>query len=281
MVKTLEPVMSKNKKSPKKKRTTVSDSKAWELTLECSQWIWACIHKRAIPEEEKEDCYQIVLIQVFQLMKRYKPEFSKTGWANYGILKGFARWQSISGTLRLPMRVIEKIQKLQKHRTLLEADGIEMSPEEMEDFINMNILDILTAEDTSHLNTHIKTESKENFDFFYYNSQHTNEAHNFLLNGEPQSIEEWMIEKDLRSNFYKKMKKLSTEEIFVILHRYKLDHESIPYRIEFFQDTNYNIEHYITDPRLYFLQEIGTFLEISKEKVRQIERAAVAKLKHL
>jgi RNA polymerase primary sigma factor len=245
---------------------------AWSHTLSVKDWIWKCIQKRNIPECDQEDAYTICQIEVYKLMLRYNPAYSVTTWASYGILKGLTRYESTSGTIRLPIHVIEKVNRLHKHQYMLSKQGLEMTPQDMEKYIGLNILDILTAREKKPL-----IDTAETQDFF----NQKNLVHSRLINGSCKTAEEQVIEADDRRILYKSMHMLYDYEIYVLLHRYALNHQEIPYRKNFFnQKSDLCILAYIQDSRIYSLNELGLMIGYSKERIRQIEVDAINKVRN-
>ena len=69
-------------------------------------------------------------------------------------------------------------------------------------------------------------------------------------------------------------------EIFVLMHRFSLEWEDIPWRKNFFNErSDLCISQYQLDKRIYSLSEIGKLLGFSRERIRQIETYAIGKLR--
>ena len=255
------------------KRSKTKEEIAWENTLAVHDWIWKCLQKRKIPYEDMDDAFSACQIEVYKLMLRYNTSYSKTTWASYGILKGITQYESTSGTIRLPIHIIEKMHRLNRRQFLMSQDGHEMTPEEMADYVGMSINDILTAQEKQG-----NVEPCEVQDFL----NHKNDSiENVFVNGpvEPSVIDR-MISDCERTSFYRMLHDLNDIQIFVLLHRFSLDWNDIPWRKNFFNErSDMCIATYQADQRVYGLSEIGQMIGVSRERVRQIEASAIGILR--
>ena len=103
-----------------------------------------------------------------------------------------------------------------------------------------------------------------------------------MINGSIKTAEEIVIAEDDKRALYKLLHTLQDYEIFVLLHRYALDTDEIPYRKNFFNpNSDLCIHNYMMDRRIYSLTELGILIGYSKERIRQIEVDAIHKIKHI
>ena len=244
---------------------------AWEHTLAVHDWIWKCIQKRNIPDEDTEDVFMMCQLEVYQLMLKYNPMYSVTTWASYGILKGLTLYESTCRIVRLPIHIVEKMNRLNKQKYLLSKQGYEMTPEEMSEYVGMNILDIMTASE--------KANSSCPSDIQEFLNHKNDTVENSLINGHDKNIVDQMVENDTKDEMYRKLHILDDVEIFVLLHRFCLDWNEIPWRKHFFNErSDLCISRYIEQPKTYSLAQIGRKVGVSRERIRQIESEAIGKL---
>lgn len=258
---------------PVPKRIKTKEEIAWENTIAVHDWIWKCLQKRNIPHEDIEDAFSTCQIEVYKLMLRYNSAYSKTTWASYGILKGITRYESTNGLIRLPIHIIEKMHKLNRRQFLLAQEGHDMTPEEMAEFVGMNIMDIITAQE--------KQGSVEPCEIQDYLNHKNDSVENHKINGpaEPNAVDRLIIDCE-RNNFYRMLHDLSDIQIFVLLHRFSLDWNDIPWRKNFFNPrSDLCIAKYQSDPKIYSLSEVGKLIGVSRERIRQIEATSIAILR--
>jgi len=250
------------------------EAQAWEWTMDVEKWIWKQIRDRNIPEQDREDVYNLCVIEVFHLMKRYNPKYSKVSWANFGILKALKEYESTSGVVRLPFHVLEKMANLRKYIAGQGKAASDITIEEMQAVTKMKPADILVAKER-YAAVHSTDSEGNNVDFS-----------NRTLNVSPSSIEyaqsgsmnpeENMVVEDQLSFFYANLEVLSDLEIFILVLRYGLDTSRVPTRESF--SGKYSFSGYGNGACLK-TQDISDILGVSRERVRQIELKSIETIK--
>jgi len=251
------------------------DKLAWKRTSEVELWIWRCIRSRNVPNQDREDVFHLCQIEVFKLMKRYNPNYSKVSWANYGVLKAFKEYESNNGVVRLPFHVLEKMGTLRKKIKEFEHLGKQMTSEVMEEVAKMRLVDILTAQERW-----VTVDAPDN-NQSYFEDRIPSECdypHYLMVNGEPEQVEEVVIAKELTEMMYNCLFSLSCMELFVVILRYGLEREQCPHFFEFRNGGLLDLSDERGDT--YPLQAIGDRLNITRERVRQIERSALEKMRN-
>ena len=249
---------------------------AWKNALDCEAWIWKCIRNRNVPDEDQYDVFQTCLIEVYRLMLRYDPTYSKVAWANFGVLKGLKKYDCTSGLIRLPSHVVEKVQKLHVKQLEAEAEGTTLSEDQMREITGMKILDVLTAQEKFNRPKH--PEDDVNY-FMEMHPDKCDSVHFSMLNGNRESIIDQIDRNVKLEHVYNALHNLEDIEIFVLYFRFGLDENRIPYRPSLFEDgSHFNI--FQIRPGGYNLQEIGNLIALSKERIRQIENGAVYKIQN-
>lgn len=250
------------------------DKLAWQRTSEVELWIWKCIRGRNVPSQDMQDVFHLCQIEVFKLMKRYNPNYSKVSWANYGVLKAFKEYESNNGVVRLPFHVLEKMGALRKKMKEFEQQGKRMTPEVMEEVTRMRLVDIMTAQERW-----ITVDAPDNNQSYFEERMPSDcdEPHYLMVNGEPQVVEETVIANELRGLMYKCLFSLSCMELFVVILRYGLETANCPHFFEFREGGLLDLS--IEKGDTYPLQAIGDRLGITRERVRQIERSALEKMR--
>jgi len=253
-----------------------TDVKAWQLALECKQWIWKSIHNRKIPQEDQEDCYSICLIEVQRVMKIYNPKYSKVAWARWGVLRGFLIYDSGVGSIRLPIHIVEKINKLNKYRIQMETNGRILTTKEMSDYIGAGILSVISINSAN-----ISSGKPESTADFFYNTQtYKDDATNDIVNGHQKTIVEIAVFNSQKEVIYERLHKLTDEEIFILTLRFNLDPKRIPKRDCFTcKNSIYNLKSFSKNPKIHLLREINIILGRSREAIRQNIMKATDKLK--
>ena len=249
---------------------------AWKNTLDCEAWIWKCIRNRNIPDEDQYDVFQTCLIEVYRLMLRYDPNFSKVAWANFGVLKGMKKYDCTSGLIRLPSHVVEKVQKLHVKQLEAEAEGITLTEKDMISITGMKILDVLTAQEKFNRPKH--PEDDVNY-FMEMHPDKCDSVHFSILNGSRMSIIDEIDRNVKVEHIYSTLPNLEDIEIFVLYFRFCLDAYRIPDRSAL-MDKGSNLCIFQLKAGGYNLQEIGNLIGLSKERIRQIENCAIYKIQH-
>ena len=227
-----------------------------------------------MPPQDMQDVFHLCQIEVFKLMRRYKPEFSKVSWANYGVLKAFKEYESNNGVVRLPFHVLEKMGTLRKTMKEYEQLGKTMTTDVMESVTKMRLVDIMTAQERwvaadppGQDNTYYEEKIPSDCD----------EPHYVMVNGEPEHVEEEVITRELTTMMYRCLFGLSCIELFVVILRYGLDSSKCPHFFEYREGGLLDLTD--VDGGTFPLQEIGNRLSITRERVRQIERCALDKMR--
>lgn len=247
-----------------------NEAQAWQWTMDVDKWIWKQIRDRNIPEQDREDVYNLCVIEVFHLMKRYNPKYSKVSWANFGILKALKEYESTSGVVRLPFHVLEKMANLRKYIAGRGKSASDITIEEMQEVTKMKPNDILVARER-YAAVHSTDSEGNNVDFSHR-----------TLNVSPSSIEyaessslnpeENMVVEDQLSFFYANLEVLSDLEIFVLVLRYGLDTSRVPQREEFSKKYSF-VGH--GNGVCLKTQDVSDIVGFSRERIRQIELKAI------
>lgn len=250
------------------------DELAWKRTREVELWIWKCIRSRNVPPQDMQDVFHLCQIEVYKLMRRYKPEFSKVSWANYGVLKAFKEYESNNGVVRLPFHVLEKMGALRKKMKEFEQLGKPMTHKVMEETTKMRLVDIMTAQERW-----VSVDPPDESNGYYEERipSECDEPHYVMVNGEPEKVEETVIARELTTMMYRCLFSLSCMELFVVVLRYGLEPSKCPHFFEFRKGGLLDLSAF--DGSTHPLQAIGNRLGITRERVRQIERGALDKMR--
>jgi len=254
----------------------LGEEQAWQWTLDVDKWIWRQIRERKIPEQDWEDVYNLCVIEVFNLMKRYNPKYSKVSWANFGILKAFKEYESMNGTIRLPFHVLEKMANLRKFIAQQEYDGKIVTAEQMSEITKMKITDVLIARDR-YAFIHSTDPEGNSTDFSCESLDIDRTCEDFVNSGELDP-EESAIESDQMTFLYKNLCCLSDIEIYIITLRFGLDINRIPRRSIFKKNGQYDLSWHMAGDCLRF-NDIGDKIDITRERVRQIETRSIEKIR--
>lgn len=252
------------------------EKQAWEWTMDVDKWIWRQIRERRVPEQDWEDVYNLCVIEVFNLMKRYNPKYSKVSWANFGILKAFKEYESMNGTIRLPFHVLEKMANLRKFIVQQEYEGRKVTAEQMSEVTKMKITDLLVARDR-YAFIHSTDPDGNSTEFSGESLDIDRTCEDFVNSGELDP-EENAIENDQMSFLYKNLSCLSDIEIYILTLRFGLDTERIPKRKAFLKGAEYSLDWHMPGECLKF-NDIGDKIEITRERVRQIESRSIDKIR--
>ena len=103
------------------------------------------------------------------------------------------------------------------------------------------------------------------------------EPHYVMVNGEPEHVEEEVITRESTTMMYRCLFGLSCIELFVVILRYGLDSSKCPHFFEYREGGLLDLTD--VDGGTFPLQEIGNRLSITRERVRQIERCALDKMR--
>jgi len=169
-----------------------------------------------------------------------------TWWVRQGITRAVALH---SRTIRLPVHIFERLNKIKKAtRTLSQQNGRQPSIFEIASFIEEPINKVLKLMQYSKV--------IRSTDSLLSDSTGTSCLRDFLIDEITPTPEE-VVERELNAVYIKKLLKgLTEQEAYIIKKRYGIDLEyPVP------------------------LKEIGVALDITTERVRQIERRALEKLK--
>ena len=197
------------------------DKQAWQWTMDVDKWIWKQIRDRRVPDQDWEDVYNLCVIEVFNLMKRYNPKYSKVSWANFGILKAFKEYESMNGTIRLPFHVLEKMSNLRKFIVQQEFEGKKVTAEQMSEITKMKITDLLVARDRYAFIQ--STDPEGNATEFSCQSLDIDRTCEDFVNSGELDPEESAIENDQMSFLYQNLACLSDIEIYILTLRFGLD----------------------------------------------------------
>ena len=262
----------------KESKVSNKDRQAWQYTKDVEKWIWKQIRLRNIPAQDMEDVYQLCIIEVFNLMKRYNENYSKVSWANFGIYKALKEYESTSGTIRLPYHVLEKMANLRKYMSEMESSGQEITFPEMEEVTGMKLIDIMIARDRYAFQGS-QDEEGNTTDFSHVQAGVDISAYNAMY-AEQKTAEDEAISKEESDWMYSYLKHLKAVEIFVLTVRYGLKKTRIPKFKEFRKGGTLSLYWY-RKPRQYCLNDVGSRLNVTRERVRQIEQGALKKLKKI
>jgi RNA polymerase sigma factor (sigma-70 family) len=252
------------------------EERAWQWTLDVDKWIWKQIRDRGIPDQDWNDVYNLCIIEVFNLMKRYNPKYSKVSWANFGILKALKEYESTSGTIRLPFHVLEKMATLRKFIAENEVYGAKVSQEEMSKVTSMKITDILVAKDRYAFISSVGPEG--NVTEFSETSLNVDKSCTQYVNSGDLDPEKNAIDNDETNWLYANLSILNDVEIYILCLRFGLTKENLPNRDSFKSDREYDITWHLAG-ECYKFNDIGKKIGITRERVRQIEIKAIEKVK--
>lgn len=250
------------------------DSLAWQWTMDVDKWIWKQIRDRNIPEQDREDVYNLCVIEVFHLMKRYNPKYSKVSWANFGILKALKEYESTSGVVRLPFHVLEKMANLRKYISGQAKPVSDITIEEMQSVTKMKPADIMVARER-YAAVHSTDSEGQNIDFSDKTLNVSASSVDYAESGN-LNPEENMVMEDQLSFFYANLEVLSDLEIFILVLRYGLDTSRVPERESF--SGMYSFSGYGNGDCLR-TQDISEIIGFSRERVRQIELKSIETIK--
>jgi RNA polymerase primary sigma factor len=181
----------------------------------------------------------------FQFRRGFKFSTYATWWIRQAITRAIADY---GRTIRLPVHVIESLNRLEKERKALRTETRrEPTPEELAERLNMpagKVRLLLDAQKTPY-SLEMKVGEDE-----------ATELGDLLQDRSVQTPEEGVIEQDLANEVERAMEPLGDREKEVLRLRYGLG----------------------TD-REYTLEEIGRRLSVTRERVRQIEARALQKLR--
>ena len=250
---------------------TYTPAEAWELAISCQGWIWKCIYQRNIPVDDMEDCYNTCLIEVYNLMLQYDSRYSKLAWAKYGVMKGMLKHGSTSGMVRLPMHIVDKMNRLHRVEAEYEARGEKMSIAEMEEITGMKIEHIVTAQEKfrpiRHSDNHDTPE-------FFYNIQSES-----LYQQTDPAIEDNVASIESTDMLYDVLPELEDEYIFILVLRFNLDRDRIPFRYKF--RFGGPLDLMATEREEHCLQSIADMVGVSKERIRQKQNLALKEIRSL
>lgn len=254
------------------------DDQAWQYTKDVEKWIWKQIRLRNIPPQDMEDVYQLCIIEVFNLMKRYNDNYSKVSWANFGIYKALKEYESTSGTIRLPYHVLEKMANLRKYLNEMDSAGLPVSYGDMESVTSMKLIDIMISKDRYAFQG--SQDDDGNTTDFSACQAGVDESAYSAMYAQPRTAEEVVIANEESAWMYDYLRCLKAVEIFVLTVRYGLRKEKIPKFKEFRKGGSLSLFWY-KKPRQYCLNDVGLRLKVTRERVRQIEQCALKKLKKI
>jgi DNA-directed RNA polymerase sigma subunit (sigma70/sigma32) len=252
------------------------DRQAWQWTLDVEKWIWKQIRQRNIPAHDQEDVYNLCAIEVFHLMKRYNPKYSKVSWANFGILKAMKEYESTSGVVRLPFHVLEKMSNLRKYLARADIEGESVTVERMQEVTKMKVTDLMVARERYATVTSTNKEGK-NVDFSS-DSLNVNATSSEFVDSGIATPEDNTVYEDQMSFFYAKLDVLTDLEIFILVLRYGLNADRVPNRDCFSQGEEYDLSKH-SHGNSVKTSDVSDILEMSRERVRQIEIGAVNRIK--
>lgn len=253
----------------------VNDAQAWEWTLDVDRWIWKQIRDRRIPEQDREDVYNLCVIEIFTLMKRYNPKYSKVSWANFGILKALKEYESTSGAVRLPFHVLEKMAVIRKYVNQCRLDGIEPKEEEMEHLTGMKMRDIVVARDRYAIINSLDHEGNVvDFSSATMNVDPDSMKYVYDRTLEP---EESAGSKDEMDYIYRNMGSLLDIDIYVLTLKYGLDKNKVPPRESFSEGGDFDMSEIVGSVQ-FSCGTIAKRIGYTRERIRQIESRAVSKI---
>lgn len=190
-----------------------------------------------------------IAINKFEYWRGYKFSTYATNWVRQCINRAIAQQASI---IRVPVHVSERIVRIRPViNELMVLNGYEPDMNELADRLEMDVKPIKEAIEAMRLNDDIKS-------LDYVNTKLGEDIDGYSsVASEDESTEDQATGGELR------------KRIEIIL-------ETLPYREARIIELRYGLK----DGQCYTLEEIGSKFGLTRERIRQIEARALARLKH-
>jgi RNA polymerase primary sigma factor len=182
----------------------------------------------------------------FEYKRGYKFSTYATWWVRQAITKAIAEQ---SRTIRIPAHMIDTINRVAKAtRELVQEKGFEPTPEEIASKVHMPVEKVRTIQKITKEPISLETP---------VGSEDDSHILEFIEDKETVSPLDTAIRDDLRSQIEKVLSTLNPKEAEIIKRRFGIG-EEFPMTLE----------------------ELGQDLDVTRERIRQIEIKAIRKLKH-
>ena len=165
---------------------------------------------------------------------------------------------------------------LRKFIVQQEFEGKKVTAEQMSEVTKMKITDLLVARDR-YAFIHSTDPEGNSTEFSGESLDIDRTCEDFVNSGEPDP-EASAIENDQMSFLYENLACLNDVEIYILTLRFGLDITRIPQRNSFKKKGEYALNWHTTGDCLKF-NDIGDRIEITRERVRQIENRSIEKIR--